>query len=257
MRSIILSMTIGLFLFTFQTLTYGKEEVEIKQLHFAEESNWPPFTPNKQGLATEGLSLSLMQEIFSRLGIEVEVELFPQKRMLSLLKKGKKDGATVISKNANRQKFLEYTDPIFIKKGVIYFLAERKPPIEWENFGDLKGLRIGLVSGHNYGDEFNQAVKKYNLSIQHVTRIEQNFDKLIGRRIDAFLCVELTAKQFLHDPKYSGKISQASKSYYSKGYHIGFSKKSNARHLIPRVNKVIREMKKDGSLGKIISQYTD
>ncbi len=256
MKNTILLMTICLLLFSFQRFSFG-EEVEIKRIYFAEEANWPPFTLKKHGLATEGLSLNLMQEIFSRLGIEVEVELLPQKRMIKYLKMGKKDGATVISKNAERLKFLDYTDTIFLKRGLIYFLAEKNPPVDWENYGDLKRLRIGIVAGHNYGDEFNQAIEKYNLNIQPVTRIEQNFDKLLLKRIDVFLCIDLSAKQFLRDPKYTGLIIHAPKSYYSKGYHIGFSKKSKVKVLIPRVNKVIQEMKEDGSLGKIISIYTN
>ncbi len=256
MRSIILLGPICLLIiFTFHTLAHGKEDVVIKKIYFAEEANWPPFTPNKFGTATEGLSLDLMQEIFSRLGIEVEVELYPQKRMLEYLRRGEKDGATIISKNTARLKFLDYTDPIFLKRGLIYFLVDKESPIDWENYGDLKGLQIGTVAGHNYGEKFDHAIEKYNLSVHPVNRIKQNFDKLIARRIDAFFCIELTANQFLRDPEYKGKITHAPKSYYSKGYHIGFSKKSKSKFLITRVNKVIREMKKNGSIKKIISKH--
>jgi polar amino acid transport system substrate-binding protein len=255
MRHSILLITICLLL-AFQTISFGGE-TEIKRINFAEEADWPPFTLEKSGIATEGLSIDLMQEIFSRLGIDVEVELLPQKRMIEYLKTGRKDGATVISKNAERLTYLDYTDTIFLKRGLIYFLTEKNPPFDWKDYEDLKGLRIGIVAGHNYGDRFSQAIEKYNLNIQQITRIEQNFDKLLSKRIDVFLCIELTAKQFLRNPKYKGKISHAPKSYYSKGYHIGFSKKSKMKVLIPIVNKVIREMKKDGSLRNIISQHTD
>ncbi len=255
MRTNILLITTCL-LFAFQIFSFG-EEIDIKRIHFVEEAEWPPFTLQKSGIATEGLSLSLMEEIFSRLDIEVEVELLPQKRMLNYLKTGKKDGATIISKNAERLKYLDYTATIFLKRGLIFYLAEKNPPFDWENYGDFKGLRIGIVAGHNYGDEFNQAIDNFNLNIQPVNRIKQNFDKLLAGRIDILLCIELSAKQFLRDPKYKGKISHSQKSYYSKGYHIGFSKKSKAKDLIPRINKVIRKMKNDGSLIEIISQHTD
>ncbi|MCP4349830.1 MAG: amino acid ABC transporter substrate-binding protein [Desulfobacterales bacterium] len=229
----------------------------MKLVHFAEEANWPPFTPNKSGKVTEGLSYDLMKEIFSRLNIEIELELFPQKRMLGYLMAGQKDAATLISKNSERLKFIDYTVPMFQKKGLIYFLAERTPPIKWQNYEDLKGLKLGGALGHNYGDEFNQAVTEHNLILDRSRTVELNFKKVLKKRIDALLCIELTAQTYLKHPEYKGKIIHASKPYYSKDYHIGFSKAAKAKVLIPRVNKVIQQMKQDGSLQRIISLYIE
>ncbi|MCP4113523.1 MAG: amino acid ABC transporter substrate-binding protein [Desulfobacteraceae bacterium] len=87
--------------------------------------------------------------------------------------------------------------------------------------------------------------------------VELNFKKVLKKRIDALLCIELTAQTYLKHPEYKGKIIHASKPYYSKDYHIGFSKAAKAKVLIPRVNKVIQQMKQDGSLQRIISLYTE
>ncbi len=248
---------LAIFILLFYGFPAGADEGDIKTIHFAEEANWPPFTPDKFGMATEGLSLRLMKEIFSRLDIEVDVELLPQKRMLEYLKKGQKDAATVISINKERLEFLDFTEPVFQKRGFVYFLSSRDPPIEWHSYEDLKGLRIGITAGHNYGDEFKEAARRYKLDLYEVPRVRQNFDMLLADRIDVFLCVEMTAGQFLRDSKYKGKIIHSPRSYYSKGYHIGFSKKSKAGVLIPEVNKVIRQMKEDGSLNRIIAEYKD
>lgn len=255
LKSIAFILVVGVALFIYQGRPFGVEDFQGNKIYFAEEVDWAPFTPNKTGLATEGLSYDLMREIFSRLDLEVEIELFPQKRMIELIKKGDKDGATVISKNAQRLKFIDYTDSIFQKKGLLYFLEENDHLVDWQSYEELKGLKIGVVAGHNYGDKFNKAVKKFALDIYPVTHIDQNFEKLIHGRIDLLLCIEATANHYLSFPKYKDKIIASSKGYYEKGYYIGFSKLSNARHLIPRVNKVIREMKKDGSLKKIRSKY--
>ncbi len=238
-------------------LLSANAQEQVKMIRFAEESNWPPFTLEDHGKATKGLSLDLMKAVFSQLKIEVEIDLLPQKRMLAYLKSGKRDGATVISKNKERLKFLDYTEPIFQKRGFVYYLAGRKPAIKWEKYEDLKGLRIGVVSGHNYGDEFTAAVAKHGLILDEVTNQKMNFAKLLSGRIDAFLCIEQTAKKYQREKAYKGKIVHADKSYYSKGYHIAFSKKSPAKTLIPRVNEVILKMTKDGTLAKIIAKHTD
>ncbi len=249
-----LTLSLSLVLF-FCSISAGQEIGNIEKVYFAEEAYWPPFTETRFGKATEGLALHLMQEIFGRIGIEVEVELLPQKRMLAYIQSGRKDGATVISKNKERLKYMDYTDSIFQKTGYLYFLAERKQPIEWNSYADLKGLRIGIVNGHNYGDDFNLALEKYLLVVYRLGQIKQGFDMLLVDRIDVLFCINHTANQFLRDSKYMGKVTHARKSYFSKGYHIGFSKKSKAKVLIPLINQVIKRMKQDGSLDRILSKY--
>lgn len=228
---------------------------EPSTINFAEEANWPPFTPDHYGFAEEGLSLQLMQAIFSRLDIKVTIELFPQKRLLKVLQTGEKDGATVISKSISRMNYLDFTEAIFVKRGYVYYLASRPQPVAWHDFSDLRDLKIAITAGHNYGGKFLEAIEKYRLEIIMVNRDRQGFDMLLTGRVDVFLCIDLTANKFLSEDKYRARIAHAPKSYYNKDYHIAFSQRSETRKLIPKVNKVIRTMKKDGSLAKLLRPY--
>jgi len=203
------------------------------------------------------LSYAIVDEIFSRLNRPFDLELFPQLRMLKYLQEGQRDAATVISKNSDRLKFLIYSYEIFQKKGRIYYSAKRKKAFSWQNYEDLVGLNIGTVMGHNYGADFINANKEYRFKLKEVIKVEQNFGKLLTGRIDIFLCNELTSKQFLRNPKYKDKIIASDKNYYEKGYHIAFSKFSTQKYLLPKINKTIRAMKKDGGLQAIINRYTD
>ncbi|WP_282608061.1 ABC transporter substrate-binding protein [Pelagibius sp. Alg239-R121] len=231
-------------------------EDKFDTIYFAEEANWPPYTPNAYGIAEEGLSLELMEAIFSQLNLEVEVELVPQRRMLQYMRLGTKDAVTVITKSPERLRYLEYTDPIIsTDRGLIYYLSDRKEPFEWRRYRDLQGLRIGAVSGHNYGVEFNQAVEEFDLDMVEVGRVVQNFDMLLAGRIDIFLAAESTANEFLSNTKYNGKITSAKKPTREISFHIAFSKKSRAKVLIPRVNGVIQKMRADGSLQAIVDKY--
>lgn len=222
-------------------------------LHLTEEADWPPFTPEKYGKVEEGLSYALMDAIFSKLQVNFDLELYPQKRMLQMLREGTKDAATVISINTERSAYIAFSKPIFQKKGLIYHRSDRN--FQWNSYEDLKGLKIGIVRGHNYGDEFKNAVKEYNLTLVEVSTVEQNFKMILADRIDIFLAVELTAIQLLRKPMYTNKISPASKPYYTKDYHIGFSKNSKAIYLLPDVNRIIDSMKKDGTLQDIIAPF--
>ena len=228
---------------------------KITAIHLVEEANWPPFTPNKSGDTREGLSYELMQAIFSRLHVDIDLELVPQKRMLSYLESGQKDAATLISINAERSLTIDFSEPIFQKREFVYFLADRKPPFEWSGFQSLQGLKIGITAGHNYSDEFLEAAARLHLTVEKVNTEGQNFKKLLSRRIDVLLCNEAPANELLGLPEYNGKIIPAAKPYFTKDYSIGFSKKSPARNLIPEVNATIKKMREDGSIQAILSKY--
>ena len=225
-------------------------------VYFAEESNWPPYTPDTYGIAREGLALELMEAIFSPLGLKVEIELVPQERMLQYLRLGEKDAVTVITKNTERMAYLDYTDVIISgDRGLIYYAADREKPFVWQTFEDLQGLLIGVTSGHNYGAEFNRAVQLFDLKLVEVTRVRQNFDMLVASRVDIVMAAESTANDILQDPKFNKKIAVAEKPTREINFHIAFSKKSRAKVLIPQVNGVIRQLRAEGSLQAIVDRY--
>jgi len=57
------------------------------------------------------------------------------------------------------------------------------------------------------------------------------------------------------NPQYRDRIKAVPKSYIHYTYHMGFSKKSEARQLLPAINQIITEMKKDGTMAEIIAKY--
>lgn len=227
-----------------------------KKILLSEEAEWPPYTYEKSGTPTKGLSLMLMTEIFSRINIEIDLKLFPQNRCIEQMKDGTRDAMTLISINKDREEFIEFSEPLLESKGLIYYSNTRKTPFRWNIFYDLKDYTIGIVSGYNYGDTFKKVRYKYPLKTYEVTNIEQNFEKLIAGRIDIMLANQAEANEFIRlNPAYYGKLKAADKPYLSYYYHIGFSKKSWARVLLPKINKVIKQIKTDGTFNKIVANY--
>ena len=240
------------------TLMYSMPGVAQDRPHtvyFVEEANWPPYTPDHFGKATEGLALELMEAIFSQLGIKVELELLPWERALLYLRTGEKDGASVLTISPERQEFIDYTIETIPENGFIYYHSGEGQKFEWNKFEDLKGLQIGVVAGNSYGPEFNKAAEELNLNLIKVPSSVHLFDMLLAKRFDIALCSERNALDILKDSKFDGNIDHTPNTYFDQGFHIGFSKKSKARALIPEVNQVIEKMRADGSLETIVKKY--
>ncbi len=224
-------------------------------VRFVEEVDWPPFTPAEPGLTKEGLSYDLISAVFKRLKMPVTLELFPQKRMLRLLERGERDGATVISKNAKREKFISFSEPIFQKRGLIFYNKKKHPNFSWKGFADLKELSIGTVSGHNYGDEFTSGVKEFSLQTKAYRRQHKTFELLNAGRLDIVLSVEMVGRKLIAQQGYGDTIAAAERPYYSKNYHIGISRLSPLRKRLGKINQAIKELKKEGALQSIVDSH--
>lgn len=227
----------------------------IKLLHFVEEANWPPFTEQKSGMAESGLSLELMQAIFSHMGISIDIALYPQKRVLLNVYEGKFDGVTMMSKNSEREKYLAFSDRVMLKLGQLYYRADRPHKLEWESYDDLRGLTIGITRGHNYGSDFEDARQRGDFKVVEVTRVEQSFFLLAAGRVDALLCIEMTANHILRKNRLGEKIVAAKMPYYEGSYHIALSRKGRAMDLMPQINTTIAAMQASGDIDVIVAKY--
>lgn len=224
------------------------------KLNFVEEADWPPFTLQESGVATKGLSFDLITELSKRLNTSFQITLLPQVRVERFLEEGLADAATVMSKNANRLKYLEYSDALFQKRGLIFYNKDRPKEIQWQNYSDLAEYKIALVRGHNYGDDFEAALKKYNITVYYAGTTEQLFNMLLKKRVDLVLCTEFTAISLLEDKRFKEKFLSSLRPYYTKDYHIAFSKKSLHLGLLPKINEIIEKMKKEGILDSIVKR---
>ncbi len=111
------------------------------------EDPWPPYTLGDAGKEpTGGIAVAFTKEIFKRIGVKADLKLYPWKRCLNLIKTGDRDGLMLLTKNAEREGYMVFTDPIMEDRDLIWYLADR-PAVVWSDFKDLKGLKIGNSSG--------------------------------------------------------------------------------------------------------------
>ncbi|HPO50094.1 MAG TPA: transporter substrate-binding domain-containing protein [Spirochaetota bacterium] len=228
---------------------------EIKKITFVEDP-WPPFAIGKELTEpTEGYAVELNKEIFKRLNIKVEFELLPWKRCLAMNQTGQVDGIMLLTKNKEREEFLDYSDVVIEDRDLVWYLASREQPIEWSNFEDLKEYQIGRSFGFNYGDDFNNASVKYKFIIDEAKDDETNFKKLLLSRIDLFICNETATISIIKKNEiFKGKFKYSTKPLKKVQFYIAFSKKSMARSLLPKVNKTIAQMKKENLINKIFDR---
>ena len=148
---------------------------------------------------------------------------------------------------------MTFSDPFIPDRYLFWYRADRKQPVEWQNFADLKKYKIGISTGYSYGDDFPKAVKKYNLKLDYAKSDEINFGKLLKGRFDTFICMENVANAiFKNNPKLKGKFRTAEKPLMTLTMYMALSKNSPAVKLLPEINKIIQELIEDGTMKKLI-----
>ncbi|WDE14225.1 substrate-binding periplasmic protein [Thalassomonas haliotis] len=213
---------------------------------------WYPWVIPKQG-ATSGGGVNFIKELYRRLGFDVDISLYPFKRVLSHLETGNVDSSWLMTKNASRQQYALFSEAFLSEPFYIYSAARTGAAFEWHHWQDLKNHSLGLSSGFYYGQAFHYAAKTYDFKTHEVKTDFQLIKMLLGGRLDLIILNQTVAQAMLRDfPEFHGRLHQASKAVIDTRYYILLSKKSPHKALLPKINDTIKAMKEDGSIQRLL-----
>jgi polar amino acid transport system substrate-binding protein len=216
---------------------------------------FPPYMIEEGGQAVGGVTVNILQEIFRRLGIKLVIEVYPWKRALKMAESGRADGITFLMYDKKRGQRLVFSDVIMKSRETFYFQTGVMESFDWSDYLDLKPYTIGLVDGYVYGGNFLNVVNKFDLKVDYSQSSEENLTKLNGGRVDLVLEDERVAGALIGTRGWSKRIKAASKAVGVTEYRLAFSRRSPAQALLPEVNRVIDEMKKDGAMDRLVREW--
>lgn len=222
---------------------------------------WPPYVLGELGQdATGGSGVELMRTIFARLdGVEVRFPLVPWQRALQEVKQGRMDGIGILLKTPERERYMAYTDELFVSHDRVWYVQDRFPAgLNWRRLNDLRPYHIGVVRGHSYGSHVDTKLADGTLPVTKVTSAERLFVMLARGRVDLAFANESVGHTLArrHAPP-GGAVAAARKALSVDVYHIAFSKRSPARRLIPAINRIIAELREEKLIDKIINGDRD
>lgn len=217
---------------------------------------WSPWMIGKEGTKpTGGIFIEITKEIFKRANMKADITLYPFKRGLKLVKNGKHDIILMVSKSAEREKFLLFSDPILTDPYYVYYHKDFTKTFSWNNLSDLKGLTIGTADGFNYGKEFNNAVKKFGIKLRPVKKDLNNVRKLEKGKVKLIILNKTSAELLIREnPSFKGKLVATDKALYKADYFFGLSKKSSFKSNIDKINTIAKKLQSDGTFNKIITR---
>ena len=216
---------------------------------------WEPWVLGSEGgAATGGVAVEAAEELFKRLGLETEINIYPYERCLDQMKSGDRDVLLMVKKTPEREQFMLFSDVAAREFQSIYYSPQRMAGFEWNDWDDLKPYTVGIVQGFNYG-EFAPAAEKYGIKTESVASDTQNIRKLLAGRVDLVILNRSTANYYMEqNPEARGKLEPASKNISFAEFHFGLSKNGKAATYLSGVNEALRDMKADGTLDRILGK---
>ncbi len=212
--------------------------------------DWPPYT--SPSLPEQGASALVAKKAFEAMGHQLVVEFYPWKRAVAL---GKDDPAYAGYFPEYYAKEIE-ADFIFsdaMGDSPLGFAEHADAPVTWSGLDDLKGIRIGTVSGYVNTASFDAAVASGALDADAAPSDDKNIQKLAAQRIrlaviDQNVMNYLLGNQF---PEHKDKIRFNTKPLEIKKLHICFSKTEEGGKLAAIFNEGLKKI----DAAKIVQDY--
>ncbi len=213
----------------------------------------PPYMM-KEG-KNAGICVEIVREAARRAGYDTTYILLPHVRGLKYFMENRVDAETCVSPKW-RSKYKEissYSGAFFITNNVV-IVRKNSDIATTKNIRDFRGKTFGTILGYFITDGFQQEFESGKIVREDVSTQDNNIKKLVAERVDGIIIDRITGsyliKQLGFDPAYF-KIAYVfeTKSLLSVRIH------KNREEVIPKLDKSLTEMKKDGTIDKIINKY--
>ncbi|WP_024303197.1 ABC transporter substrate-binding protein [Pseudogulbenkiania sp. MAI-1] len=217
--------------------------------------NYPPFQ-YQEGNEVKGMMPAIVKEAFRRSERDVTIEVIPWPRVLRAAQDGEVDGLFTVFRTAERERYLDYCHESLIDQHIVMFVKKDSLAVAKNGNAALADLRLGLVNQISYGPIFDQQVKagKYQ-KIEMSNNFEEAVKKFGAARFDVLVASEYVGKFYLQRQNLLGQVRQLPQVIDTVPSYLAFSKARRKNSICEVFDKVLREMKQDGSYQAIMDSY--
>ncbi|MDE3839511.1 ABC transporter substrate-binding protein [Bacillus methanolicus] len=221
-----------------------------KVLIMGTSADYPPFEYVDTAKSDEiiGFDVDLAKTIADKLGYEVKVKDIEFSGLVQALKSGQVDFVLAgMTPTEDRKKNVDFSD--------IYYTAQHmivsKKDSGIEKLEDLKGKTVGVQLGSIQEAKAKEIAEKVELKIENRNRVPELIQEIMTGRFDAAIIEDTVAKGYFEKEKNLAGFT-ISDDPEEAGSAIAFPKNSE---LTDDFNKVLKEMKENGELDKLIVKW--
>ena len=140
----------------------------------------------EDALGFKGYSWDILRESYHAMGYDIDLFISPWARAMHVTKNSTVDILFPTGKNKKREKLFNYSNQS-INEAIFLLYTNANNTLKWDGLKSLKGLRIAVIRGYNFGDEWSQTKGIVKIPINGIL---QGFRMLEANRIDGFIGYE-------------------------------------------------------------------
>ncbi len=237
----------------FALLVLGSFEVCAQDtvVTWATNPQYPPYDWATDEGAYDGACVELLSLLVPQ-GYVFRPVLVPWRRAQEMAKAGQIDLLVNLRVTPERSEWLQFSaNPTFYNPISVFMRKDEVIP--FRSWDELKPLRGGVSLGDTFGNGFD-AYLAANLTVEVVPTLVENFRKLDSGRIDYFVSGHYMGLAWLSSAKISS-ITALTPPISNDSIHLGFSRLSPHRDLLPEIDRKLAQLKADGTLDRLLAQY--
>ncbi len=214
---------------------------------------FPPHEYQDEEGEARGAAVETVRAIIGRLGHSVTIEVLPWTRALKMVRTGRADAIFTAYRNAEREKFLDYSSEVLIDQEVYLY---RRAGSGFDFDGTLESIRnrrVGIVSTISYGQVF--ASYRPFVRLDKANQLAHNVEKLLKGRIDLFPSNRYVAEYTLAEMGLSGQVERLPRMVESVPSYIAFTRERDLRALRHQFDAELVDMKESGEYARILSEH--
>ncbi|WP_438280130.1 substrate-binding periplasmic protein [Pseudomonas alabamensis] len=202
--------------------------------------DWAPYVHLQAGQPA-GVHQRLVDEVFHRLGIEVDWQFMPWRRCLAMVEQGQADGILDVLRTPARERYLVYApEPLSQVEFVLFQSRERPHPAQ--RLEDLAGLSIGTSPDYDYGEAFNTST----LFRQETAQThEANFGKLLRGRIDMLVTDRRVGHYLIQQMGIADSVEMLPLLIHRRPQYLALGRRPGAERLAQRFAEALQRVRQE------------
>ena len=227
----------------------------MEPMEFVYSDPYPPFSWQGEK-RMQGVLIDIVTEaVQERMNIPVRHRGYPWKRAQSLVKKGFAD-AFITTPSPARRKYTNISSEIIFKLPVNLFVSKDHPKfqqlIKVKSIDELKNYQMVSNIGNGWA---KKNLEDRGIFTHYIAYRSQIPKFLILGRADGWIDTFLSAEYFVKKEGAAGTIVRAPHIFSNYNQHICIGKHSAYKDILAQFDGIVREMKNDGTIQKIIEKY--
>jgi polar amino acid transport system substrate-binding protein len=218
---------------------------------------WPPFhSSGRSENDVKGFTVDIMRAVLKKMRVRIaSYRIYPWKRAIIMVSSGELDAVFTTTQTDERMKYCYFPrEPLTTFSYLFFIRKSDEGKLIYNTLDDLKGKKIGLVSGFAYSKKFTDFIEEQE-NYEEVIVAQQNFRKLMTGRIDYVVTPKRVGYSLIRKLGIGDNCVPLKKPLMTGSLYAMFSKKTVTREFVDRFSMALQDFKSTLEYRNIVSRY--